>query len=332
MAKGGAAKGPSKKTVEKAKAKVIEDKTFGLKNKKSKKVQTQIKQVKNTVNQIHDKKTKKELEERERKRMEKLLEKKREEELKALFKSVDEPKKEAQATSASGSNVEDGNAESKEDEKQNDLYEQIEEEIKEEEEMTIEDIIEKERAKIVNGTPVTLESFTRWKQFKMEQKKKEEEVRRRAALETGLGLTGRDLFEHNKSLFVDDEEAAENEAYARDEDVDQDLFLEDEGENSDGKEEEQPAKEDPDVFDPDTWKDPKLPKVLLQEYLVAKKLPLPKYESVPLPNNQQGHFVKIILPHLNKEYPPKKVYPNKKNAEHAAALLAYRDLTKTFLS
>lgn len=329
MAKGGAAKGPSKKTVEKAKAKVIEDKTFGLKNKKSKKVQTQIKQVKNTVNQVHDKKAKKELEERERKRMEKLLEKKREEELKALFKAVDEPKKEA---STSDSNVEDGHDENREEEAQNDLYEQIEEELKEEEEMTIEDIIEKERAKIMNGTPVTLESFTRWKQFKMEQKKKEEDVRRKAALETGLGLTGRDLFERNKSLFVDDEEAAENDAYARDEDVDQDLFLEDEGENSDEKEEEQPAKEDPDVFDPDTWKDPKLPKALLQEYLVAKKLSLPKYESVPLSNNQQGHFIKVILPHLNKEYPPKKVYLNKKNAEHAAALLAYRDLTKTFLS
>jgi len=47
---GGGGGGASKKTVEKAKNKVIEDKTFGLKNKnKSKKVNEYVKQVSNQV-------------------------------------------------------------------------------------------------------------------------------------------------------------------------------------------------------------------------------------------------------------------------------------------
>jgi len=40
---------PSKKTVDKAKAKIIEDKTFGLKNKKGAKNQKFIAQVQNQV-------------------------------------------------------------------------------------------------------------------------------------------------------------------------------------------------------------------------------------------------------------------------------------------
>ena len=44
-------KGPSAKTLQKEKNKVIEDKTFGLKNKnKSKAVQNYVKQVSNQVN------------------------------------------------------------------------------------------------------------------------------------------------------------------------------------------------------------------------------------------------------------------------------------------
>ena len=41
-------KGPSNKTLQKEKAKIVEDKTFGLKNKnKSKQVQNYVKQVSN---------------------------------------------------------------------------------------------------------------------------------------------------------------------------------------------------------------------------------------------------------------------------------------------
>ena len=50
-------KGPSTKTLEKEKKKVVEDKTFGLKNKnKSKAVQNYVKQV---TNQVMDGGTKK---------------------------------------------------------------------------------------------------------------------------------------------------------------------------------------------------------------------------------------------------------------------------------
>lgn len=43
-------KGPSAKTMQKEKAKIVEDKTFGLKNKnKSKTVQNYVKQVSNQV-------------------------------------------------------------------------------------------------------------------------------------------------------------------------------------------------------------------------------------------------------------------------------------------
>lgn len=56
MKKGKGDKGPSKKTVEKAKAKVVEDKTFGLKNKnKSAKVQNYVKAVANQVMKTNQK-------------------------------------------------------------------------------------------------------------------------------------------------------------------------------------------------------------------------------------------------------------------------------------
>ena len=50
--------GPSKKTVNKEKQKIIEDKTFGLKNKnKSKKLQQYVEQVKTQVMQGNARKT-----------------------------------------------------------------------------------------------------------------------------------------------------------------------------------------------------------------------------------------------------------------------------------
>ncbi|CAF1212500.1 unnamed protein product [Didymodactylos carnosus] len=79
------AQGPSKKTVEKQKAKVIEDKTFGLKNKKGNKNQKFIQQVQNQVQNAG--KTARDLaklqEEKEKRKEDK---KKAEDELKILFK------------------------------------------------------------------------------------------------------------------------------------------------------------------------------------------------------------------------------------------------------
>ena len=78
---------PSKKTVEKQKDRVIEDKTFGLKNKKSKKQQQYIKNVTTQV-KYSGKEYKDKLKQDEEKKSNKELLQEREEELKQLFKPV----------------------------------------------------------------------------------------------------------------------------------------------------------------------------------------------------------------------------------------------------
>ncbi|CAL8105604.1 unnamed protein product [Calicophoron daubneyi] len=83
---------PSKKAVEKQKQKVVEDKTFGLKNKKGAKQQRFIQQVQKQVS--HGNKSAKDLERLEREKQEKREEKKREKvELNELFKPVAELQK-----------------------------------------------------------------------------------------------------------------------------------------------------------------------------------------------------------------------------------------------
>ncbi|KAH3757746.1 zinc finger protein [Pelomyxa schiedti] len=83
--KGGAGGGPSRKTVEKEKKKIIEDKTFGLKNKnKSKKVQQYVETVATRVNQV-DRRAQ---EEARKRKEEKKAEEQRQKELQALFKPV----------------------------------------------------------------------------------------------------------------------------------------------------------------------------------------------------------------------------------------------------
>jgi len=80
-----AAKGqPSKKVVAKEKQKIIEDKTFGLKNKKSAKVQKYVAGVQNQVNQGGQKKKKPE----EPQKKKKEVEQEKKEELSVLFKPV----------------------------------------------------------------------------------------------------------------------------------------------------------------------------------------------------------------------------------------------------
>ena len=83
--------GPSKKTVEKKKEKVVEDKTFGLKNKKGKKQQDFIKNVTQQVKYGHQGAAKKEQEEREKKEKKKEADRKKAEEA-ALFKPVQSQK------------------------------------------------------------------------------------------------------------------------------------------------------------------------------------------------------------------------------------------------
>jgi hypothetical protein len=103
------------------------------------------------------------------------------------------------------------------------LKSQLAEEAKQKAEEEEEDIgvkIEEERAQLdfSKCTPVTVETFSKWKE---EQKKKREaaveEKRVEAAKKQGgkgLGvLSGRDLFTYDPSLFVDDDEAAGDDDY-----------------------------------------------------------------------------------------------------------------------
>jgi len=82
-------KGPSKKTEDKKKAKVVEDKTFGLKNKKGKKQQVFIKTVEKQVKH-GDKKSSDLMKEQEAKNKAKLDKIKQKEELNNLFRPVDQ--------------------------------------------------------------------------------------------------------------------------------------------------------------------------------------------------------------------------------------------------
>lgn len=94
-----------------------------------------------------------------------------------------------------------------------------------EEGLTIEEQIEEERAKLpAEGlTPVTLETFTKWKQEKAERKQKELEDRVKAeeakgkkgnAAQRAAGImSGKALFTYDPSLFADDEGAADDKQY-----------------------------------------------------------------------------------------------------------------------
>jgi hypothetical protein len=116
------------------------------------------------------------------------------------------------------------------------------EEEDEEDEITIEDQIEMERAALPSGgTPVTEESFKQWLIMRAETKRDLEEKERQAIIDAsakrgqkGIGLSGRDLFTYDPSLFVDDDGAAGQDLYGDLEDPnmvftdDPDLYDEDE--------------------------------------------------------------------------------------------------------
>jgi len=280
---------------------------------------------------------------KEQKRLKKLAEREREKELKELFNVIpskedveraklEEEKKAAEAAAA------EGGEEKEEDIKEEEIFAQlddIEDELDEEEDMSLEEIIEKERVKIVDPVPVTEESFKRWKLFKLQQQEKENERLRKLEEQTfkksGGGISGKHLFEMDQTVFVDDADAEDKdvkpEETAEDGDIEQDdsLFLDDDAaadDNNDAAVEE----EDTLNYNEETWEDKaNPPKNQLMDLLAKKKIKvLPKYESVPV---AIGQLAKCILPHLeNKEFLPSKVYNTKKAAEHNAALFALRFL------
>ena len=84
-------------------------------------------------------------------------------------------------------------------------------------EKTIEDIIEEQRAKLATegkiGTPVTEETFKVWRLAKLAKRQAEAEARAKAELAKKKGgkglsvLSGKELFNYNSALFVDDDAA-----------------------------------------------------------------------------------------------------------------------------
>ncbi|RPD60169.1 hypothetical protein L226DRAFT_535100 [Lentinus tigrinus ALCF2SS1-7] len=82
--------------------------------------------------------------------------------------------------------------------------------------ISLEEFLEVERHKLgTNLTPVTPESFAKWKRTRMDKKLAEEEALKKAkddkhAAGKSSGMSGRDLFTYNPEWFEDDEEPEED--------------------------------------------------------------------------------------------------------------------------
>lgn len=94
------------------------------------------------------------------------------------------------------------------------------EQVNKEDEITLEDLIEKERAALgSNLTKITFETFCAWKKRKLLERQRErakEEKRKRTELKAGkdTGLSGRELFTYNPDLVTQDDEEADETKYA----------------------------------------------------------------------------------------------------------------------
>ncbi|XP_051998555.1 zinc finger CCCH domain-containing protein 15-like [Xyrauchen texanus] len=99
-------------------------------------------------------------------------------------------------------------------------------EEKNEEEISLEDLIETERCALgANVTRITLETFLAWKRSKRQEKmaKAEEDMeRKKADFKAGraLGVSGREVFEFRPELVDDDDDEADDTKYATDDDDD----------------------------------------------------------------------------------------------------------------
>jgi hypothetical protein len=236
--------GKSKKQVKAKQEKLIQDATFGLKNKnKSAKVQNYVNTVNKAVrNSNLGKEQQKVKEAKEKAKLQKKLEEEEERTLlsdgippgKMEKKKLD---KDAIAASLGLESIDDDLAQQleemgvldtdsdsddeEEEEEETELVVELEEELNEAVgdevfyERTIEDIIEEQRAALsamgVKGTPVTEVSFQQWKRNKEIQKKRELEARVKAEQTKKKGgkglsvLSGKELFNYDAALFKDDD-------------------------------------------------------------------------------------------------------------------------------
>ncbi|KAG5191073.1 hypothetical protein JKP88DRAFT_12314 [Tribonema minus] len=224
---------PPKKVDKKKIAKVIEDKTFGLKNKsKSKAVQQYVatveKNVKNSAGAAQAEANK------AKRKAAKEAAKQAELEMKALFnEALVAGKKAPKAGGGKGAEPDPVAVDTREKQVQETFV------VAEETEKTIEDLIEEQRAKLAAegkaGTPVTSETLAAWKARRAAARRDEERrmVEREMAKKgkkKGLAvLSGRALFDYDASLFKDDEDACgQEETSLREERGDSDA------ENADG--------------------------------------------------------------------------------------------------
>mmetsp|Transcript_17194 Transcript_17194/g.37563 ORF Transcript_17194/g.37563 Transcript_17194/m.37563 type:complete len:380 (+) Transcript_17194:243-1382(+) len=227
---------PSKKAVKAKKEKMIDESTFGLKNKnKSAKVQQFVNRVQKSVkNQSGGADSDK------AKEMKKQAKHLQEEELRLLLNAGISgqfgKKKSALAAQAASLGVGEASDEvaqlledmsSDEDDDEYAMggggggtaYVEVDEPVAVQvfREKTIEDIIEEQRERLaalgLKGTPITEETFTKWRAAKLARRQYEAEVRlkqEQSKKKGGKGLSvlsGKELFNFNKDLFVDDDGA-----------------------------------------------------------------------------------------------------------------------------
>lgn len=202
---------PKKKKAEEQKKKIVEDKTFGLKNKKkSKRVQQYVETVKKQASQKVD----------------------------GQKKGKGRAGPSGAASSARMAQMAARLAElelmnqpvvtkdkkmSEEEAERKRLEEEEERERIRIANLPVEDQIEEERAKLKTRTPVTKELFLAWKAEKDKEKKTKEAAAKAIAMKKmsktersrGEGLTGRQLFQANQDIFVDDEEADDTQLKAQ---------------------------------------------------------------------------------------------------------------------
>lgn len=247
----------SKKAIQKQKQKAIEDKTFGLKNKsKSKKVQQQVESIQKTIMNSGDPKLRK-LEEQRKQHKEEMKARKKaaKEEQDALFgaallavqKKSNQPSAAKVEAKGRDHNEETGTKSTSRAMKL--MYQMDAQEMSEKLKQdnpnyvpTLEDEIEQQRQDKVKqlqgkGTPVTPETFAAWKERKRKQKAEavqktvEQEFKKKKGGKGLSVLSGRDLYEYKKELFVDREDdevvnvVSETKVEQLAEHVNQELFL-----------------------------------------------------------------------------------------------------------
>lgn len=253
MAKKGAAAKESKKNEGKKKNKLIEDKTFGLKNKKnSAKVQEYVQSVtRNIANSGDPKERKKQELAKMKKASQKAMKKAVLDERNALFgeallavKTKTSIKTKGGLIESKGRDADEPKAKGGQSKAMKMMFQM---DAKEMEEAllsdpnyvrTIEDEVELQRQKKladlkangIKGTPITEASFKEWQERK--RIAKQEKVKKMVQMELkkkkgGKGLSvlsGRDLFEYKRDLFKDDDDANDVDVGLLSEDVEEEIL------------------------------------------------------------------------------------------------------------